>query len=921
MKRRIALFLIVGWLGCFLPGAAFAATITVDTANDEFDSDGDCSLREAVYAASNDVPWGACSAGSGADVVTFASGLIGRTITLLIEGGDGPSGDIDIYGDSLTIRGPVEGDAGSIVIDGNGATRVFDVSAETQIAFLHLYNLTIQNGRVEAADARGGGIRVRSDDTRLSLDHVRVVDNAAVAVAGNASGGGVYTRGSFSLSHTVISGNTASAKSAEGTMASGGGLYAAYGNMSTDNAARKVEISANSAISDNGPAFGGGVYLAASLNEPPVVSAPVSDQNFRDPVADSASFDLTTVFSDPDGDVLSFQAQSVDTGVAAVTVSDVMLEVVPTGPGRTVVTVTADDQRGGTATTQFDVEVGQPNQAPIVTNGIPAQTFTVGDPAATINLPSIFSDPDGDPLTFGADSTNVTVTAPSVTGNVLTITPVGSGSATVSVTANDGRGGTATTGTQVTVTQPNLPPVVANPIQDQTRGAFSSFTVDLGPVFSDPDGDVLTYAATSMGDPGISATVSGDQLQVMMSTSGDGVGSATITVTADDNNGGTVADPFEAVFVSGPLLIAKPAGVAPPATGAGGDFVAYNIANATVQVRFVNTTISGNSAESDGGRLSAGGGLYVGGVKLGVGLKNVTIAQNTVQSPAGTGGGFAVAGAEIRLANTIVAGNAAQQGPDCAALTPGDLGVLGVVTSAGYNLVGNGSGCPIGTVNGDQVGTGSAPIDPQLGALANNGGGTRTHALLFGSPATDAGNPDPPGSDPASCAATDQRGEPRPRDGDGDEIPTCDVGAYEAATNEPPTLIKSIPDQALTAGAEDLTIDLSTIFVDPEGGLLRFSASSSNPAVATASVSGTILRVVAVSPGSAVITVIAEDNLGALRSFRLAVSKPNSGSGDGAVSAGGGGCTLAAGPTAVDPMLWLLVLLAFGWRYRGYLRR
>jgi hypothetical protein len=64
-------------------------------------------------------------------------------------------------------------------------------------------------------------------------------------------------------------------------------------------------------------------------------------------------------------------------------------------------------------------------------------------------------------------------------------------------------------------------------------------------------------------------------------------------------------------------------------------------------------------------------------------------------------------------------------------------------------------------VNGDIIGQ-----DPALGALANNGGFTQTHALLAGSPAIDAGTN-------TGCPATDQRGITRPQGA------RCDIGAYE----------------------------------------------------------------------------------------------------------------------------------------------
>ena len=172
-----------------------------------------------------------------------------------------------------------------------------------------------------------------------------------------------------------------------------------------------------------------------------------------------------------------------------------------------------------------------------------------------------------------------------------------------------------------------------------------------------------------------------------------------------------------------------------------------------------NSTISGNGG---GGLLTAA--ALSGGASAT--LTNTTVASNTgvgLDQDAST---------TITLDRTIVSGNS---GGSCSA----------AINSLGYNID-SGSTCGLNDV-GDQSNT-----DPLLGALANNGGETNTHALGDGSPAIDT-------VDAAVCPppATDQRGVTRP------EGEACDIGAYEFV---PSKTVPSVPDCSPTA-AITLTMD------------------------------------------------------------------------------------------------------------------
>jgi hypothetical protein len=205
-----------------------------------------------------------------------------------------------------------------------------------------------------------------------------------------------------------------------------------------------------------------------------------------------------------------------------------------------------------------------------------------------------------------------------------------------------------------------------------------------------------------------------------------------------------------------------------PAVGCGGGIRAD-----AGELRVTNSTISGNR----GG--DTGGGLCVAGA-ANVSIRNSTITGNTTQLPAaGQGGGGIYGSLAVTLSNTIVAGNTSANsiGHDC----------RGALASGGHNLIGDAipfpntpPWCTLGTTTGDQVGT-SIPIDARLGPLADNGGPTRTHALLPDSPAIDAGSPAEPGRGGFACEPVDQRGAFRPQDGNSDGTNHCDIGAFEGA--------------------------------------------------------------------------------------------------------------------------------------------
>ncbi len=246
---------------------AHAASITVNTTTDELNTDGDCSLREAIRAANTDLAVDACTAGLGTDTITVPAG----TYTLTIAGiGENvaATGDLDITS-NITINGAGAGStiiqAGTIGYPGvaNGIDRVFHVTGEYAV---NISGVTVRNGSVVGD---GGGLK--NDGGTLTITNSTFSGNSTT---GNWMGGGIFNYfGTVTITNSTFSGNSATGDGSGGGISNSGTLTVTKSTFSGNNASNSdfggggifsdwgTATISNSTFSSNTTAGrGGGLY-------------------------------------------------------------------------------------------------------------------------------------------------------------------------------------------------------------------------------------------------------------------------------------------------------------------------------------------------------------------------------------------------------------------------------------------------------------------------------------------------------------------------------------------------------------------------------------------------------------------------------------------------------------------------------------
>ena len=242
---------------------------------------------------------------------------------------------------------------------------------------------------------------------------------------------------------------------------------------------------------------------------------------------------------------------------------------------------------------------------------------------------------------------------------------------------------------------------------------------------------------------------------VYASSSGNAVAEVTITNSTISNNqayGGGIVD-GTGIYLAGPSVLSMTGSTvsgngSPNVRFGGGIYAAYQ-----AMMTLTNSTISGNQSYCLGSGLYATQNAAVDVPSMT--LNNVTVTANILLGECPNAGAVYQYGGNITLNNTLMAGNTFN-GAAADLRSSFSLSVAG-----SNNLVRDAS--PSVTFTNPPL-----TSDPLLGALANNGGVTFTHALPSGSPAIDAGSS-------TSVLTTDQRGTGFPRLVGS----AVDIGAFE----------------------------------------------------------------------------------------------------------------------------------------------
>ncbi|MGH7287540.1 MAG: choice-of-anchor Q domain-containing protein [Myxococcota bacterium] len=331
--------------------------LRVTTFEDELNSDGDCSLREAIQAANTDAAVDACAAGHGTDAIRLRAGSYVLSSAQQLE----------ITGD-LTLEGAGAADT---VIDAAQLGRVFHIPGWS----VELEGLSIQKGLAPfgAGILNFGALFLTQSSVRDNMAEFNggitnvgtmvVTDSSISDNTAMESNGGIYNEGTMEIVGSSIVGNVA-------TSQFNGGIFNAVGATLT---LLNSTVSGNSANQSNGAIFSFGTLE--------LVHSTVSGN---------------TTASGRNGGIFAFPGSSVtfkNSIVGGNTGRDCTGPITSAGHN-----LDSDDTCNLTAA--GDTPAADPMLGPLGDNGGPTETHSLlrGSPAIDAIAVADCTDLDGDPV-------------------------------------------------------------------------------------------------------------------------------------------------------------------------------------------------------------------------------------------------------------------------------------------------------------------------------------------------------------------------------------------------------------------------------------------------------------------------------------------------------------------------------------------
>lgn len=276
------------FLGRFSSLLFIDKTVTVNSTADVVDqSDGVTTLREAINQA---------NANRGEDTIVFdPSVFTGQAITLNL-------GQLNIT-DSLNINGSING---QITINGNKASRVFEISSQATVnlsglmiingvtadkggAIFNAGTLVIENSTLSNNQADSGGAIFNT--ASLTISKSAIINNNAYKDGGGIFNDGYFGMSNLIISYTYIGGNSAKLSGGGVANFNGGAFDFSYGSISDNsalggsgifNAQGTVKIDYSTIKDNTGAGESGGIINYGTLN---ISNSTVSGNSRNNPIS------------------------------------------------------------------------------------------------------------------------------------------------------------------------------------------------------------------------------------------------------------------------------------------------------------------------------------------------------------------------------------------------------------------------------------------------------------------------------------------------------------------------------------------------------------------------------------------------------------------------------------------------------------